>query len=157
IPNGSLREVVDQLARALKINIIIDPKVNGTISIQTYGEVRNLDARNLLELILRINGFGMVQEGDIFRIVQMKDVLKQPIPFQRTTGREIPEDDQLMLSLIFLKYVTVEELSKIIDPFTGDNAIMLPYAPANLLFVLDSRRNMRRLMELISLFDSDTF
>src|SRR5215471_9994792 len=34
---------------------------------------------------------------------------------------------------------------------------MLPYPPANLLFVLDSRRNMKRLMDLISMFDSDTF
>ena len=158
IPAGSLREVVDQLARALKINIILDPKVAGNVSIQTYGEVRNLDARNLLELILRINGFGMVQEGDLYRVVPMKDVLKQPIPLQRTiNGRDIPEDDQLMLNLIFLKYVTVDELSKIIDPFTGDNAVLLPYAPANLLFVLDSRRNLRRLMDLISMFDSDTF
>ncbi len=31
------------------------------------------------------------------------------------------------------------------------------YAPANLLFIMDSRRNMRRLMDLIAMFDSDTF
>ena len=34
---------------------------------------------------------------------------------------------------------------------------MITYAPANLLFILDSRRNMRRTMELIGEFDSDTF
>jgi general secretion pathway protein D len=157
IPNGSLREVVTRLAQALKINIILDPKVSGNISINTYGELRNLDARNLLELILRINGFGMAQEGDLYRILPMKDVLKQPIPFQRASGRDIIDDDQTMLNLIFLKYVTVDELSKVLDPFTGDNAVMLPYPPANLLFILDSRRNMKRLMELIDLFDSDTF
>ena len=157
IANGSLREVVTQLAQALKINIIMDPKVSGTVSVNTYGELRNLDARNLLELILRINGFGMAQEGDVYRILPMKDVLKQPIPFQRASGRDIVEDDQTMLNLVFLKYVTVDELSKILDPFTGDNAVLLPYAPANLLFILDSRRNMKRIMELIDMFDSDTF
>jgi general secretion pathway protein D len=156
-PNGSLREVVNQLAQALKINIIPDPKLAGTVTINTYGEVRNLDARNLLEMILRINGFGMVADGDVYRIVAMKDVLKQPIPIQRLDSKEIPEDEQLILNLIFLKYVTVDQLIKVIDPFTGDNAVMLPYAPANLLFILDSRRNMKRLMDLISLFDSDTF
>ena len=157
IANGSLREVVTQLAQALKINVILDPKVSGNVSVNTYGELRNLDARNLLELILRINGFGMAQEGEVYRILPMKDVLKQPIPFQRASGKDIVEDDQTMLNLIFLKYVTVDELSKILDPFTGDNAVMLPYAPANLLFILDSRRNMKRLMELIDMFDSDTF
>ncbi|HLH44017.1 MAG TPA: type II secretion system secretin GspD [Bryobacteraceae bacterium] len=157
IPNGSLREVVNQLAQALKINLIPDSKLGGNVTINTYGELRNLDARNLLEMILRINGFGLAQEGDLYRIVSMKDLLKQPIPFQRLEAKDIPEDEQSLLNLIFLKYVTVEELTKVLDPFTGDNAVMLPYPPANLLFVLDSRRNMRRLMDLISMFDSDTF
>ena len=62
-----------------------------------------------------------------------------------------------MLNMIFLKYVTVEELTKVLGEFIGENATMYSYAPANLLFILDSRRNMRRTMELISLFDSDTF
>jgi general secretion pathway protein D len=156
-PNGSLREVVNQLAQALKINIVPDPKLAGNVTINTYGEVRNLDARNLLEMILRINGFGMVADGDLYRIVPMKDVLKQPMPIQRLEEKDVPDDDRLVLNLIFLKYVTVDELTKVIDPFTGDNAVMLPYAPANLLFILDSGRNMKRLMDLISLFDSDTF
>ena len=157
IANGSLREVVNQLAQTLKINIIPDPKLAGNVTINTYGELRNLDARNLLEMILRINGFGMVADGDLYRIVSMKDVLKQPIPIQRLDSKDIPEDERIILNLIFLKYVTVDELVKVIDPFTGDNAVMLPYAPANLLFILDSGRNMKKLMELISLFDSDTF
>jgi general secretion pathway protein D len=157
IANGSLREVVNQLAQTLKINIVPDPKLAGNVTINTYGELRNLDARNLLEMILRINGFGMVADGDVYRIVAMKDVLKQPMPIQRLEDKDVPEDDRLVLNLIVLKYVTVEELTKVIDPFTGDNAVMLPYAPANLLFILDSGRNMKRLMELISLFDSDTF
>src|SRR6516165_3831266 len=121
IPNGSLREVVNQLAQALKINIVPDPKLGGNVTINTYGELRNLDARNLLEMILRINGFGLAQEGDLYRIVPMKDLLKQPIPFQRLEAKDIPEDEQSILNLIFLKYVTVGELTKVLDPFTGDN------------------------------------
>ena len=34
---------------------------------------------------------------------------------------------------------------------------MNSYDPANLLIILDNSRNMRRTLELISLFDSDTF
>ena len=154
--DASLTEVVDQLARQLKINIQIDPRVKGTVTLNTYGETRNLDPRNLLDMILRVNGFGMVQEGEIYRIVPMTDAVRQPLPFQ-VDGRDIPADEQLMLNLVFLKYVTVEELSKILQEFTDVNAVLKVYPPANLLFILDSRRNMRRLMELIALFDSDTF
>src|SRR6185503_3048100 len=152
----SLTEVVDQLARQLRINIQVDPRVKGTITLNTYGETRNLDPRSVLDMILRVNGYGMVQEGDIYRIVPMADVVRQPIPFQ-VNGQDIPADDQLMLNLVFLKYVSVDELSKVLLEFTDPNAVVKTYAPANLMFILDSRRNMRRLMELVALFDSDTF
>src|SRR5262249_41079521 len=56
---------------------------------------------------------------------------------------------------VFLKYVTADELSKVLQPFVGENASIYTYAPANLILMLDSRRNMRRLMELVSMFDSD--
>ena len=154
--DASLTQVVDQLAKQLKINIQIDPRVKGTITLNTYGETRDLDPRNLLDMILRVNGFGMVQEGEIFRIVPLADVVRQPIPFQ-VNGKDIPSDDQLMLNLVFLKYVNVDELSKVIQEFMDPNAVIKVYPPANLMFILDSRRNMARLMELVALFDSDTF
>jgi general secretion pathway protein D len=156
LQDASLTQVVDQLARQLKINIQIDPRVKGTITLNTYGETRNLDPRNLLDMILRVNGYGMVQEGEIYRIVPLADVVRQPIPFQ-VNGKDIPSDDQLMLNLVFLKYVNVDELSKVIQEFTDPNAVIKVYPPANLMFILDSRRNMGRLMELVALFDSDTF
>lgn len=157
LQNASLTEVIDQLARQLHINYILDPGVKGGVILNTYGDTSGLDARSLLELILRMNGAGMVQEGDVYRIVPLKDVGHLPIHPEVAAGNKIPEDDQIMLNLVFLKYVTVDELSKVLQEFTGENATMYSYAPANLLFILDSRRNMRRTMELISLFDSDTF
>jgi general secretion pathway protein D len=154
--NASLIEVVNQIARQLRININIDPRVKGSVTLNTYGETRNLNLRDLLDLILRINGAGMVKEGDIYRIVPLSEISKEPLPLT-VNGQNIPEDDQMMLNLVFLKYVTVDELTKILVDFTGENAKLTSYAPANLLFILDTRRNMRRTMELISLFDSDSF
>ena len=53
-----------------------------------------------------------------------------------------------MLNLVFLKYVTVDEISNILLKFT--DATITTYAPANLLFILDSHRNMHRIMDLIA-------
>jgi general secretion pathway protein D len=155
LQNASLTEVIDQLARQLKINYILDPAVRGNIVLNTYGDTSNLDARNLLELILRINGAGMVQEGEIYRIVPLKTAPR--ILRSEQNPANIQDDEQLMLNMIFLKYVTVEELTKVLNEFVGENASLYSYTPANLLFILDSRRNMRRTMDLISMFDSDTF
>jgi len=154
LQNASLTEVIDILARMLKINYILDPRVKGGVVINTYGETKQIDARALLDTILRINAAAMVHVGDIFRIVPLPAVSRLPIPFQ-VNQKNIPENDQPMLNLIFLKFATVEEISKLMDPFLGEYGKTWAYPPANLLLILDSSRNLRRLMDLVALFDSD--
>ncbi len=149
--------MIDLLAQKLKINYILDPRVKGGVILNTYGETKDIDTRSLLETILRINGFGMVKQGELYRIVPLTDISHLPIPPEtKTDPNSIPEDDQTMLNLVFLKYVTADELAKVLEPFEGENAKIYVYAPANLLLMLDSRRSMRRLMEMVALFDNDS-
>ena len=63
LDDASLTELIQIFARRLKINYILDPSVNGNVTIYTYGEVRAIDEMPLLETILRINGFAMVKVG----------------------------------------------------------------------------------------------
>ena len=156
LENASLTAVIDILARQLKINYILDPRVKGGIILNTYGETKSLSNRELLDMILRINGFAMVQVGDIYRIVPMADAARLPIK-PSINQKDLPDSEQIVLNLIFLKYANVDELTKLLDPFMGENSKTWAYPPANLLLILDSARSMRRTMELISLFDNDAF
>lgn len=154
LQNVNLLEVVDFLARQLKINYVVEKGVSGSVTLNTYGEIRDIDPRALLDTILRINGAAMVQTGNLYRIVPLADVARMPVP-PEVDAKDIPEDDRPILNLVFLKYANVEELAKLVDAFLGVQGKAWAYPPANLLLVLDSRRNMRRMMEMISLFDSD--
>lgn len=157
LENASLTAVIDSLAQRLKLNLIVDPAVKGSITLNTYGDTSNVDPRNLLDLILRINGYGLVQDGELYRVIPLsKQITHMPL-HPEINQKNIPEDDQTILNMVFLKYVGVDELVKVLAEFKGENSEMIPYAPANLLFLIDSRRNMRRTMELIAQFDSDTF
>ena len=121
--NASITEVIDLLARQLKINYILDPNIKGGVILNTYGETKDIDTRSLLETILRINGYGMVKQGDLYRIVPLPQISHLPLPIEtKTDGSTIPEDDQTMLNLVFLKFVTADELSKVLQPFIGENA-----------------------------------
>ena len=157
LQNASLVEVIDVLARQLKLNYILDPRVKGGVTINTYGETKDLDSRNLLDLMLRINGAAMVKSGEIWRIVPLADVMRMPLT-PEVNVKEIPDaTDAPMLNLVFLKYATVDELAKLLDPFIGEGGRTIAYPPANLLLIQDSRRNMARLMDLIAQFDSEQF
>jgi len=157
LQNADLMQVVDQLARAAKINYVLDPRVGRqSVTLNTYGETKSVDPRELLETILRINGAAMVQAGSFYRIVPLADLARMPLK-PESQEKDIPADERPMLNLVFLKYADVEELSKLAGEFLGADGKIWSYPSANLLLVLDSRRNMRRLMELVAMFDSDTF
>jgi general secretion pathway protein D len=156
LPGASLTEVIDTLARVLKINYILDPRVRGNITIHTYGEIKAMNVRDLFDLILRINGAAMVQVGDIYRIVPIAEVPRLPVnPLMNAEKKDLPNDEQILLNLIFLKYTSAGEIKQIITQFLGEGGSVSSYDPANMLILLDNARNMKRTMDLISLFDSD--
>jgi len=156
LPNASLTQVIDLLAQQLKINYILDPRVKGNITVNTYGEVKATEVRGLLETILRVNGYTMVQVGELYRIVPAAEAARLPVKPQTATAAQIPDDEMLTLNLVFLKFASAVEIAKLIDEFKGEGAKMLVYEPANLILLLDNGRNMRRTLELIAMFDSET-
>ena len=159
--NGApLLDVIDLLAQELKINYVLDPAVKSgsTVVMNTYGVVHDLDLRQLLETILRMNNLTMVQVGNVYRIVPAANVSQLPItPTTESDPTKFPDDDHAVLNLVFLRYMTSAEMVKVLDPFKGEGAKITSYDPANLLIILDNSRNMKRTLELIGMFDSDTF
>jgi general secretion pathway protein D len=156
--NVNLIEMVNLISKMLKINILVDPRVKGSVTIHTYGEVKPLDLMPLLEVMLRVNGSTIVKVGDLYRVVPLASVSQLPLaPMLSADAKTLPEDEQTVLNLIFLKYATAADLDKLLTPFYGESASHSTYEAANLLILEDNSRNMRRTMELIGLFDSDTF
>ena len=157
LSNASLLEVIDILCKTLKISYILDAKVKGgSVTINTYGDMKVSDLRPILETILRMNGLAMVQVGNLYRIVQVADSTRLPIHPQ-VNIKDFPDDESMLLNMIFLKYMTAAEMEAILKPFLGESASVISYPPANLLMIQDNSRNMKRTMELINLFDSDLF
>jgi len=156
LTGATLQEVIDILARQLKMNYILDPAVRGTVTINTYGELQVPDAMPLLETILRMNGFVAVKVGPLYRIVPSKDAVRLPI--QPTADQKnIPEDERMTLHLVALRYVTAVDISKVISPFLGEGAVMTVLDTGNLLLIQDNARSMRRTLDLLALFDNDSF
>jgi general secretion pathway protein D len=154
----SLKEMIDIIAKELKINYILDPRVDGKVTIYTYGEVKPVDLMNLLETILRVNGATIVKVGEFYRVVPIAAISALPLPPQINADQKtLPDDERMILNMVFLKYATATEMDKLLSPFYGEGASHSAYEPANLLILQDNARNMKRTMDLLALFDSDTF
>jgi general secretion pathway protein D len=156
--NVPLTEMIEALAKQLHMKYILDPRVKGSVTIHTYGEVKPVELMPLFQTILRVNGMAMVQVGDLWRILPAASVSNLPMePMQVTDGKTLPDDERMILNLVFLKYTTAKEMDSLLAPFMGEHATHSSYDPANLLFIEDNARSMKRTMELVAMFDSEIF
>jgi general secretion pathway protein D len=119
----SLTGMIDIVAKDLKFNYILDPRVNGKVTVYTYGEVKAVDLMSLLETMLRVNGATIVKVGDFYRIIPISSLAQMPLaPQVNADQKTLPDDDRMILNLIFLKYTTAAEMDKLLSPFYGEGA-----------------------------------
>ena len=152
--DARLFDLLEILARRLEINYVIDPAVrDGTVTVNTYGQLDESDLLPLLETILKMNGAAAVRVGNVYRIMPLDEIPSVPVS-PIAEGAELPEDERLVLNVIRLQHVAATEIAEILEPFLGPGARYSVLESANAFLVLDSGRNMRRTMELIDMFDA---
>lgn len=158
LENADLLQVIGIIAGELQINYVVDPRVQGTVIINTLGQVRRSDLFPLLQTILRINGATAVQTGNFYRIVPLQDVQRLAIePQLNPEGASLSEDDRMVMNVITLKYVTAPDMTRILMPYISEGGHIESYDAGNVLLITDTSRSMKRLLEIVALFDTDVF
>ncbi len=140
----------------LKFNYIIDPKVKGRVNFRSVSPVAKEDVLPLMEVILRLNGIGVVEEGGLYRIIPIGDMPREPAPVR--IGRD-PDKVTLqglgLLQVVPIKFVTSTEMVKVLTPFLSTNAVMVDVPKINYLILVDTDANVKRLLQLVEIFDSE--
>jgi len=156
--NADLYEVIRVMADMMKINYIIDPKVRGIVNIHTSGQINTEEISPLFQSILKLNGATAVKKGIIYEIVpfgEAKKLYTPPTTF-RESGKIQPEE-KYTIQIITLKYIPVNEVSKMIKPFLSDGADIIEHPLHNILIIGDVASNVKKSLDIIELFDLDIF
>lgn len=156
--DADIREVITALAEILEINYIVDPKVRGKVNIHTSGEISLEDIFPILETILEINNVAAIKVGNIYKIIPVKDAKKQPLIPQM--GRELEDlssPDRLILQIVPLRYIPAKEMEKLLKRFLGKGGEIVNYPGRNILIIIDTVSNMRKLLRLVDTVDLSVF
>ena len=158
LENADLLQVVGIIAEQLEMNYVVDPRVEGTVIINTLGELQRSDLFPLLQTILRINGATAVQTGNLYHIVPLEGVQRLPIaPQLNPQSASLSEDDRVVMNVITLRYVSAPDMTRILEPYVSEGGHLVSHDAGNVLIITDTSRSMQRIVEIVALFDTDVF
>lgn len=146
------------MADVMKFNYIIDPKVKGAVNIHTSGQISAENVFPIFQSILQLNGATAVKRGQLYEIVPFGDAKKLYTPPSKIEDSgKLLTDEKYVIQIIPLKFIPVAEASKMIKPFLSDGADIIEHPSQNILLVGDIASNIKKILDLIALFDIDIF
>ena len=156
--NADIYEVIRALAEVLEIDYIVDPGVKGRVTIHTSGSLKTADLMPVFYQILDANGLTAVREGNLYRIVTLKDASRQAIdastPARKQRGGI---DGDAVIQVIPLEFISAPEMAKLLTPFVSANGTIVSHEGSDTLIVVDRRANLQKLLKLVDAFDVSLF
>lgn len=153
---ADLREVVKAIVGdILKETYVIDPRVQGTISLNTNRPIAREALVPTLETLLRMNGAALIREEGIYKVVPAAAAARGSITPGLGGDRPPTPGEGYVVLIAPLKFIAAKEMVKILEPFVSDaNSVRIDEA-RNLLFLFGTQNELRHLRDTIDMFDID--
>ena len=140
----------------LKVNYIVDPTVKGRVNFRSVTPVAREDVLPLMEVILRLNGIGVVEEGGLYRIIPIIDLSREPSPVCIGSNAEkVSITGKALLQVVPVYNIQSSELVRVLTPFLSKNAVIVDVPKGNYVIIVDTDANVKRLLQLVEIFDSE--
>ena len=156
LDNADIHQIIQIIGETLGINYVVDPNIQGTVNINTAGNLQRSDLLPILETILRINGATIVQNGNFYEIVPATAALRQALPVQ-DDAQPLRVDDQFVIQVVRMKFVSASEMSQLLTPYLSEGANIVVHEAGNILLVSERRGNLLKLLEIVDVFDTNVF
>lgn len=139
----------------LKVNYIIDPRVKGRVNFRTVTPLPKNEVLPVMEIILRLNGIGFVEERGIYNVVPLDEVSKELVYAQ--VGK-LPEN--VAIELFTFKNLNLKDSMPDIEnalglSIKGGMVRIIPVYKMNSLIVVGStKEQLEYIRKWIELFDN---
>jgi len=153
--NTSLREAVKViLSDVLQKNYVMDPAVQGSVTLQTSTPIAREDLFATLELLLRMNNAALVHSGQTYEVVpRERAVQSMVVPQLGDTSAAIPTG--FTVRIVPLRYIAAEEMQNILEPFANVSNVVRVDTKRNLIILAGDSQELTTLLDTVRVFDVD--
>jgi len=148
--DADIESVVKAIGQITNKNFLLDPRVKGTISINTAKPVPRSITYQILLSALRVQGFATVEENGYTSIVPEVDAKGKFTP-RLATGKQ--GGGQIVTQVYVLKYENASQLVNVVKPLLSPNSVINAYPSSNALIVTDYADNLNKIVKLIDSID----
>src|SRR5262252_528976 len=155
--NADIVQVINLISELTGKSFLVDDKVRGKVTIIAPKPVTLDEAYQVFLSVLEIQGFTVVPQGPIIKIIPSRDVKDNPIPTaidgQHTFS---PATESFVTQLVPLQYADANDIRGLLTPLVSKESSLLAYAPTNSLIVTDTVANINRLLKIITALDVES-
>jgi general secretion pathway protein D len=145
---ADIRAFIEDVARATGRTFIIDPRVQGTVSISSNAPIGRDELLDVLFSTLRANGLIAVPVGDsAFRVLPDQNAAQLPTAPNGSVG--------FATEVYRLNSIDAAAAMEVLRPLVGQQGVVLATPQGNTLVVADYTDNLQRIRTLLDQIDQD--
>jgi general secretion pathway protein D len=152
--NAEIESVARTLATLSNRNLVVDPRVKGTINLTTELPVSPNEAWNQFLAALRLQGFAMVETKGLYKIVPEADAKLQGGSVQEIqNARGGSGSGQIVTHIFKLNFEQANNLLPVLRPLISPNNTINVNPSNNSIIITDYADNLQRMARIIATLD----
>ena len=151
---ADIESVIKAVGHYTGMTFIIDPRVKGTLTLQSERTISKSQAFSLLTSALRLQGYAVVTGDGYAKVVPEAEAKLQASPTQVGRGGRTVKGDQVATQIYHLNYESAANLTAVLRPLISPNNSIMANPGNNSLVITDYADNLRRLTKIIEALDA---
>src|SRR5882724_8964305 len=135
------------LGDVLKLNVLVDPRVQGNVTLASVGAIPRKDLLSAFESALRMSNAAIVREGSLVKIVPLAEAGGNSAV---SMGAGQPG---FGVSIVPLRYVSASTVAKTAEGFLSRPGALRVIASRNLVLIQGTTAERQSALDLIATFD----
>jgi general secretion pathway protein D len=147
LQDADILSIINEVSRETGKNFIVDPRVNGKISLISSKPIRPSEVYQLFLSVLELLGYSAIPNGNVVKIVPNMESAELA---GRVASRQSPgKGDEVVVRVFPLENVNASQLIPIVRPLLPQWSNVTAYTPGNVLIILGRAGNLKRIDEII--------
>jgi len=151
--DADIRSFISAVSELTKRNFVIDPRVQGKVTVVSAAPTDPDDLYQVFLSILKVHGFTAVAKDGMTTIIP--EMLAKQDDTPTIAPGSMRKGEDVVTGVIPVHYVSAAELVPVLRPLLPQDSHMAATAGTNVLIVADTASNVERMLQIVAKLDID--